>query len=118
MTTADDNKALVQRAFGLAPILCSPGAIHAGDHYAPDFVFHGPSTELTALAAFTDIQVELQDLIAEDNRVVARWAATGAHTSPFLGVAPSGQRVGVSGITIMRCAQNHIAEGWGNIFWD
>lgn len=114
---AEANRELVRRAFLAAPILCSPGAVQLSDFYAESFTFMGPSSELTALAAFTDIQVDLKDLIAEDDRVVARWAANGLHSAVFQGVPPSGKRINVTGITIMRIEQERIAQGWGNVFW-
>ena len=115
--TVHDNKQLVQAAFQGHPLFCSPEATKMRDFYADDFRFVGPSTELAALDACSDIEVELDELIAEDDRVVARWHGPGLHTAEFLGVAATGRSGGGACITIFRCADGRIAEGWGNIAW-
>src|SRR5207247_1309127 len=57
----------------------------------------------TALrGAFPDYHTEVQDLIAEGDRVVARITAHGTHCGEFLGIPATGKRVAVSGIDIIR----------------
>ena len=115
MTT--DNRALIQRAFEAHPILGSPEAAALREFYADDFVFSGPSSYVRALDAFSDIQVELREIIAEGERVVVRWVASGVHTDEFQGVPPSGDRVAVTGITVLRCRDGRIVEAWANLSW-
>ena len=64
--------------------------------------------------AFPDAQYPLADLIAEDDRVVARWGLQGIHQAEFMGVAPTQRAVNVNGIIIYRLAQGKIIEYWGN----
>lgn len=40
---------------------------------------------------FGDLEVEIDDLVAEDDRVVAFWTARGVHAGPAFGVAPTGR---------------------------
>ncbi len=42
--------------------------------------------------AFPDFQMELVDLIAEDDKVVAHFRCSGTHSGEWLGLAPTGRR--------------------------
>lgn len=66
--------------------------------------------------AFPDTEIAVEDIFAIDDKVVARWIATGTHRGDGLGVPPSGRRVRISGITIARVMNGKIVEGWDN--WD
>jgi predicted ester cyclase len=66
-----------------------------------------------ALASSPDYQVETEDLIAEGDKVVERWRASGTHTgTPLMGVPASGKRFSGTGISIYRIADGKIAEHW------
>ena len=41
--------------------------------------------------AFPDFQMELVDLIAEDDKVVAHFRCSGTHSGEWLGLAPTGR---------------------------
>lgn len=64
--------------------------------------------------AFSDLQVPLYDMIAEDDKVVARWGLRGTHTDLFMGIPASGQVVDVNGIMIFCLENKKIVEYWGN----
>jgi predicted ester cyclase len=66
--------------------------------------------------AFPDLRVEIQDQIAENDRVVTSLRMQGTQTGPLLGIGVSGKPVDVSGIRIDRLAENKIAESW--FHWD
>jgi predicted ester cyclase len=53
-----------------------------------------------------------EDLIAEGDKVVGRFIMRGTHSGEFMGVPPTGQRVTMSGIDIVRVAGGRIAEFW------
>lgn len=63
--------------------------------------------------SFPDYQIKIEDLIAEDDRVVARVTSTGTHRGEFMGLAPTGRRFAVSGIDIMRFDDGQVVEHWG-----
>ena len=67
-------------------------------------------------ASFPDLTITIEDLIAEDDKVVARLTARGTHQGAFRGIAPTGRGVAWSGIRIFRIAEGKIAEHWAN--WD
>jgi steroid delta-isomerase-like uncharacterized protein len=63
-------------------------------------------------AAFPDASVSVEDLIAEDDRVVARVSATGTHQGEFMGTPPTGRQISVEEIDIFRIENGMIAEIW------
>ncbi len=65
------------------------------------------------LAGFPDYQTRIDDLIAEDDRVVARITMSGTNTGSFMGIPPSGNYVSFTGIYIARIANGKIVEHWG-----
>ena len=65
------------------------------------------------LIGMPDYHTTIEDLIAEGDRVVARVSMTGTHTGDFYGIPPTGRRVNLTGIYIVRIADGKIAEHWG-----
>jgi steroid delta-isomerase-like uncharacterized protein len=61
-------------------------------------------------AAFPDICYTVQDLIAEGDKVVARWSAAGTHKGEWMGIKPEGKAISGSGISIFRISEGKIAE--------
>ncbi len=62
--------------------------------------------------AFPDIRVTVEDQLAEGEKVVTRWIARGTHLDEFLGLAPTGDTVSVSGIEFDRVSGGKIDEAW------
>jgi steroid delta-isomerase-like uncharacterized protein len=63
-------------------------------------------------AAFPDIQMTIEDLVAESDRVVARYTWRGTQRGPFQGLPPTGRSVAVAGTGIFRLMDGRIAEEW------
>jgi predicted ester cyclase len=68
------------------------------------------------LNAFPDLQHKVEELIAEGDRVVARFSAQGTHTGQWKDFAPSGNLIHYSGITLVRIVGNKIVEH--HTWWD
>lgn len=64
--------------------------------------------------AFPDLQITVEDLIAEGDKVVMRWTARGMHQEELMGIPPSGNRVEVTGINIDRIEGGKFVESWSN----
>jgi steroid delta-isomerase-like uncharacterized protein len=64
-------------------------------------------------AAFPDLRLEIADLVGEGEHVVLRWSGAGTHRAPFMGAAPSGNRVEIEGIDIYRVVDGKVVEHWG-----
>ena len=65
------------------------------------------------LVGMPDFHTEIQDLIAEDDKVVARVIMTGTHTGDFYGIPATGKCVEFSGMFIARIVDGKIVEHWG-----
>ena len=65
-------------------------------------------------SAFPDIEVVVEDTVAEGDKVAARCLVRGKHQSDSLGFAATGQATEFSGITIVRIEKGKIVEAWNN----
>jgi steroid delta-isomerase-like uncharacterized protein len=67
---------------------------------------------ISALTAFPDIRITVDDEIAEGDKVVYRWTVTGTHEGEFAGIPPTRRAVTRAGIAIYRLVNGKIAENW------
>jgi hypothetical protein len=65
------------------------------------------------LQAFPDLQITIEDQIAEGDKVVCRDTVSGTHRGEYLGIAPTGRTVTYNEIFIIRFVNGRIAETWG-----
>jgi steroid delta-isomerase-like uncharacterized protein len=68
-----------------------------------------------ALGAFSDFHHEVEDQIAEGDKVVTRMRASGRHTGEFLGIPATGKEVTMTGIAVHRIANGKIAAHWSEV---
>jgi steroid delta-isomerase-like uncharacterized protein len=66
------------------------------------------------LAAFPDIHFTINDQIADGDKVATRWTGTGSQKGALMGIAPTGKRATVTGITIDRYENGKAIESWTN----
>jgi len=59
-----------------------------------------------------DARYEVDDLIAEGDKVVVRWRLLGTHKGDFRGVAPTGRAITLKGIAIYRVENSKLMERW------
>lgn len=62
--------------------------------------------------AFPDLKFKVLDMVAEGEKVVALWNISGTHKGEFRGVAPTGRKVSVDGITISQLAEGKIMDSY------
>ena len=118
--TREDRIAAVRRYFD---------AVNRGDldaavaSLAPAFLQHtaglppGPQAARWTLqmfrGGFPDLTLDVEWLLADDDRVVARVRATGTHNGAFLGHAPTGRTFASTGLDVFRIDDaGLIAERW------
>jgi steroid delta-isomerase-like uncharacterized protein len=72
--------------------------------YAVNGVVIGPEGVKQAVqflhAVFLDISAELNELVAEGDKVAVRWTVRGRQVGDFMGIAPTGKFVELQGINI------------------
>jgi steroid delta-isomerase-like uncharacterized protein len=61
-------------------------------------------------AAFPDNRHEVEEVIAEDDRVVLRCTLTGTHEGQFMGIPPTGRKIEVTEIHIYRLEEGKAVE--------
>jgi steroid delta-isomerase-like uncharacterized protein len=124
---SEENKAIVRRWF---EEVWNKGRSDAIDEMlAPDGVIHGLSDDpenpmkgpgdfkpfhTVFRGAFPDVDVVVEDLIAEGAKVAVRCSVRGRHTGDHLGVAASNLPVEFDGIAIVRIEDGKIVEAWNN----
>lgn len=119
---AEANKMLVRRAHDE---VWSQGNLSAIDQlWAADFLGHPPlgpdwrgsetlRERLTAhRSTFPDWKEDVQEVIAEGDRVAAWWISTGTDVGGFRGHAPTGRQVKIREFGFYRIADGRIVEQW------
>lgn len=122
----DQNKTLARRGIeevfnhGKYEVIHELVATSAVFHDAsvPGGRFEGPAGfkqfAETYRNAYPDIKLAIQDQIAEGEKVVTRWTATGTQKGELMGIKPTGKYTTVTGITIGRYENGKLVESWGN----
>lgn len=124
--STEENKAIIRR--WLEEGWSKGNLAVADDVISANFVVHGaggqavpsgPEGVKQLVAAwrtgFPDGEMSIDDLLAEDDKVIVRMTWRGTHNGRFYGVAPTGRQVAVTSIGIDRVADGKIAEGWGEV---
>ena len=88
------------------------------DHTNPPGMQHGLAGHKAIVrlfrTAFPDQWWQIEDLIAEGDKIVARTTMTGTHHGDFFGIPPTGRSVTLTGVHIMRVADGRVIEHWGS----
>ena len=119
--SAEENKDLARRSWESLSER-NPDLIE--EFYPPDLVWHEPDQDIrgyeearqfvsTFFDAFPDINITLEDVIAEGDQAVTRYTIRGTHrgeTEEF--GPPTGRQMELEGITIHRIEGGKIVEEW------
>ena len=116
-----ENKSLVHRyyeqAIGDLSQIDQIVADDFVDHHFPPNLPQGPDgvrqffSQVLA-GIFGDMRIEHEDMIAEDDKVVCRFALHATHQGEFAGVAATGKAIRCPAISIFRIADGKLAEAW------
>jgi steroid delta-isomerase-like uncharacterized protein len=122
-SSTEQNK-VVARRFGQE--VWGRGDMQAADELlAEDLIEHNPAPGQAAgreghkqvlqvwRAAFPDLTITVDDLLADGERVALRWTAHATHEGELMGMPATGRRVTLTGIDILRIVDGRIVERWG-----
>jgi len=126
-STLEQNKALIRRWFeevwnkgradAIPELFADEGVAHGLSDDAAN-PLRGPAGFLPFHAqfreAFPNIEVVVEDQIAEGDMVATRCSVRGKHTGHSLGFAATQAPVEFTGVTITRIKDGKIVEAWNN----
>lgn len=123
--SSDENKAILRHALDE---IWNKGNLEAADELVnTDFAAQtntlglAANTDLVRMkrsvamyrAAFPDLHITFDDMVAESDRVAVRFTATGTHLGQMLGIPPTGKRVSVANITVYHLRDSRIVDQQG-----
>jgi steroid delta-isomerase-like uncharacterized protein len=126
MAVAEQNKVICRRF--LEEVVNEGNQAVADELVGPDFVDHNPLPGLPPnrdgfkqsfiifRSVFPDLKYTIEDMIAEGDKVVIRWIATGTQKGELFGIPPTGKHITVAGVDIFRLANGKLVELW--LSWD
>jgi C-1 hydroxylase len=90
----------------------SPDMIHHAREL--DHGFEGVKSIVRGfMQAFPDLNFQIEDIVAEGDRVVTRMTARATHLGDYMGVPRTGKKINCTVLGIARLANGRIAEHWG-----
>ena len=121
--TIESNKLLMRK---FAEFINSASKQLAEELISPDAIFfvpgrpepmRGPAGYLTIIgmmrAGFPDIQWSLDEVVAEGDKVAARFTMRGIHQAEFFGVPPTGKKIEVKAVNFYRIVDGKFVEEHG-----
>jgi steroid delta-isomerase-like uncharacterized protein len=64
--------------------------------------------------AFPDLELEVEQLVADENNVAFAYTASGIHEGEFMGITPTGKSVRFRGMQISKFKDGKMVERWGS----
>jgi predicted ester cyclase len=116
----EENKAVVRRFF--EELLSTNNFSVADELLSPNFRFYFAGSPVAMdlegymeflvarRAAFPDRCFVVEDMIAEGDKVSARFTMRGTHWGELRGIAPSGREVTMTGIDMIRLSEGKMVE--------
>ena len=117
--TVDDNKTLAKRFY--EEILNGRNMDVADEILAPQYIDHSASAPglenfkryLTMITSvFPNINVAIEDMLADDDKVAARLTVRGTQSGSFRGFPAKGGQATWSGMDIIQVSNGKIVERW------
>jgi steroid delta-isomerase-like uncharacterized protein len=120
----EENKALARRE--LEEIFAAKGNLDAAEEiYAPHYISHQPPAEedlsgpeaIKQFAAgmrqaFPDLEITIEEQIAEGDKVLTRFRTRGTHQGELWGIPPTGKEVEITNMSMCRIEGGKMAEEW------
>jgi predicted ester cyclase len=116
------NKAVVLRAIDQG---FNGGNLAIADEiFTDDYTVHAPGLELPRgpeafrmaiglwRGAFSNIHMDVQELVTDRDFVVNRFITKGTHDGPLFGIPPTGKPMTVYGMEMHRVVDGRVQESW------
>jgi predicted ester cyclase len=68
----------------------------------------------TLRTAFPDLQLAVENMVAEGDYVAFNYTINGTHQGEFMGIEPAGKRVSVRAMEMVQIAGGQMVDRWGN----
>ena len=118
----EDNRMIMERFY--EEVITKGNLSFIDEVCATDYVEHdddAPSPDREGLKlhismirqGFPDSQVQVEEILADGDKVAARTTISGTHTGDFMGLPPTGKRIIMSGMDITRFSGGKMVEHWG-----
>jgi predicted ester cyclase len=109
--SAEENKAVVRRE--QEELWNHTGNLDAAEELYPAGQAEAARQEAANFRqGFPDVISAIENLIAEGDKVVARWRSRATHQGDYLDIAPTGNQVEFTGISFYRIEGGKIAQSW------
>jgi steroid delta-isomerase-like uncharacterized protein len=97
----------------------------ADEVYSADYFLHDPARPIQGTEAlkhfvstfqtgYPDLHVTVEDMISQGDKLVWRYTVRGTHKGEFMGIAPTGKPITLTGILISRFVDGKVVEDWNN----
>ncbi len=122
--SAEQNKILIKefiqevinkKRFDLLEKYCSDNfTIHIGTKGEVKTLaeFRRVNTESGGGTAFPDFKVNIEDIVAEGDKVVMRYTISATHLGEFMGASPTGKKINWRAIVEYLLKDDKLSEGW------
>lgn len=122
--STEQNKTLVRQL--IEEVFNQGNVSLANEIVSPDYVEHEPlppgmpqgreGFEMIVhmlQSAFPDFKATIEDIVAEDDKVVIRMTWSGTQQAEFMGLPASGKQMSIAIIDIFRLADGKFVDHWG-----
>ena len=117
MNTKTTVRLLIEEVFNKGNLSVLEEVIH------PDYHYQSPTESMEGIgdlrafvlafrSAFPDLHIQIDDQIAEGDKVATRITMAGTHLGDFLGMPATNQSVCIQGLVISHLKEGLIAEEW------
>src|SRR5438552_19216520 len=119
--SAEENKQLVRNCMDL---INQKNIAGIEQIYAPTYVRHDPNSSWCVnredykedvqilTTVFPDLHFTVDDLIAEEDKVMCRFSIFGTQLNAWRGMPPTGKEVRVTGMCVSRIVDGYVVEDW------
>ena len=119
-----ENEAIVRRF--IDQCINQKNLALADELFAPDYVNHAATPDIPPdlegykqrlgymIAAFPDLNIAIEDVFSEEDKVAVRLSIRGTHEGDYMGAPPTGKHATWTAIAVYKIEDGKIVERWEN----